>query len=238
MTEDLPGYIAIVFIATTILSLLIVFWVIRSSEGTPNKKSIKILAGLIGWLGLQGLLSINGIYSQHTNLIPPRIFLFGVLPIVFLGFWLMSSSSGKKFSDSLSLKKLAYLNLVRIPVELVLLWLFLHGSIPKILTFEGWNFDIVMGLTAPFIIYYGFAKGKLSRTAILLWNSIGLVLLLFVFALAVLSAPFPLQQLAFDQPNTGLLHFPFSWLPTFVAPAVILGHLVSIRQLMKKEKAI
>jgi hypothetical protein len=49
------------------------------------------------------------------------------------------------------------------------------------------------------------------------------------------STPSPLQKIAFDQPNIAILNFPFSWLPTFIVPIVLLGHLVSIRQLLKEK---
>lgn len=235
MIEKLPLHISIVFIITTLLTLLICYWVIKSSnDKAASNSSIKILLALFGWLALQGLISIKNIYSNDNSL-PPKILLFGVIPFLILGIYLFTSNKGKKFIDSLSLEKLTYLNLVRIPVEFVLLWLFLSKAIPQILTFEGWNFDIAMGLTAPFIIYFGYRKRKLSKNLIVIWNIIGILMLGFIFLLAVLSAPYVLQQLAFDQPNIGLLHFPFTWLPTFIVPIVILGHFISIRQLIKKD---
>ena len=51
---------------------------------------------------------------------------------------------------------------------------------------------------------------------------------------ALLSTPTPIQKFAFDQPNIAILNFPFSWLPTFIVPIVLFGHLASIRQLFKQ----
>lgn len=237
MIDSLPTYIPIVFIITTVITLLIFYWVIRSSEKDVGLKySGKIVVTLIIWINLQGVISITDVYNLDTNFLPPKIFLFGVLPTILVILYLFISKTGHRFIDRLELEKLTYLNLVRIPVEYVLFWLFLNGAIPQILTFEGWNFDIIMGITAPVIIYYGFMKKSLSKQLILLWNIIGFLLLIFVFGMAFLSAPFPLQQLAFDQPNIGLLHFPYVLLPTFIVPVVILGHLISIRQLVQKIK--
>jgi hypothetical protein len=126
--------------------------------------------------------------------------------------------------------------MVRIPVELVLLWLSLHKAIPQLMTFEGRNFDIISGITAPFIAYLGFTKTILNRRIILIWNFICLALLANIVVNALLSAPFPFQQFAFDQPNIAILYFPFSWLPTFIVPVILLGHLVSLRQLLKQDK--
>jgi hypothetical protein len=70
---------------------------------------------------------------------------------------------------------------------------------------------------------------------ILVWNFICLALLANIVINALLSTPFPFQQFAFDQPNIAILYFPFNWLPTFIVPVVLFGHLLSIRRLMKRE---
>lgn len=100
------------------------------------------------------------------------------------------------------------------------------------MTFEGRNFDIVAGLTAPIMAYYGYTRKALNRKIILIWNFICLGSLLNIVINAVLSAPFPFQQFAFDQPNVGVLYFPFVWLPCFIVPVVLLSHLVAIRKII------
>jgi hypothetical protein len=102
------------------------------------------------------------------------------------------------------------------------------------MTFEGRNFDIISGLTAPFIAWWGYTKLKFNKNILLLWNFVCLGLLLNIVINAVLSAPLPFQQFAFDQPNVTILHFPFVWLPGLIVPAVLLSHLICIRQLLKR----
>jgi hypothetical protein len=131
------------------------------------------------------------------------------------------------------LKEITYLNIIRIPVELVLVMLYMHHAIPRLMTFEGRNFDIISGITAPFIAYFGVTKKRLGYPFILVWNFICLGLLLNIVVNALLSAPFPYQKFAFDQPNIAIINFPFSWLPTFIVPVVLLGHLASIRIILK-----
>lgn len=195
--------------------------------------SVKIFAGLTTWLIIQALLTLAGIYSTNTNSLPPKIVLFGILPAVVTIAILFSTSRGKQFIDSLPLKHLTYLNVVRIPVELLLFWLYLNKAVPQLMTFEGCNFDILAGVTAPLVAYFGFTKQKISRTFLLIWNLVCLGLLVNIVVIAFLSAPSLLQQFAFDQPNLAISRFPFSWLPTFIVPVVLFGHLVSIRQLLK-----
>jgi hypothetical protein len=160
-----------------------------------------------------------------------------VVPAFLLILILFLTHSGRRFIDSLSMKILTQLHVVRIFVELVLWWLFLYKYIPQLMTFEGRNFDILAGLTAPFITYYGFVRRKLGNTFKLVWNIICLLLLINIVVNAVLSAPFAFQQFAFDQPNVAVLYFPFVWLPCFIVPVVLFSHLVLIRRLLKNENS-
>ena len=104
------------------------------------------------------------------------------------------------------------------------------------MTFEGRNLDILSGLTAPLIYYFGYVKKQLPKSVLLGWNILCLGLLINIVRLAILSAPFPFQTLAFDQPNIAILYFPFVWLPCCVVPLVLLSHLATIRKLLVPEK--
>ncbi len=236
MLENLPIYIPIIFGLTTLFTLYMFFRVIKTSNSEATRNgATKITIGLTIWLVIQSVLTLQNFYSSNTTLLPPRIFVFGVLPTFITILFLFISKKGLHFIDSLSLKNYTYLNLVRIPVEFVLWWLFLNKCVPELMTFEGRNYDIIAGITAPFIAYYGFTKAKLSNPIILVWNFICLGLLINIGVHGFLSAPSPLQKLAFNQPNIALLYFPFSWLVSFVVPIVLFGHLTAIRQLLKRK---
>jgi hypothetical protein len=235
MIDNLPLFISITFVITTLVTLAFFYWTIYSSSvETTRKKANIILFGLIIWLLIQAVLSFNNFYDSNVNLFPPKIGLFGVLPLLITIVLLFVTKKGREFIDSLPLINTTYLNVVRIPVEIVLFWLYLNKAVPELMTFTGRNFDIIAGFTAPFIAYYGFKKGTLNRKFILFWNLICLGLLLNIVVIAILSIPSPMQKFGFDQPNIAVLNFPFSWLPTFIVPIVFFGHLVSIRQLLKK----
>ena len=236
MIQNLPTYIVISFILTTVVTLILFFGIIKNSNSEKMKKKSKpILFGLIIWLIAQMALTLNHIYSENLSAFPPKLFLLGILPPLLLIILLFLTKRGREFIDSLPLKNITYLNTIRIPVELVLYWLFIQKAIPELMTFEGRNFDILSGISAPIVAYLVFTKKTLSHNFLLIWNFICLGLLINIVTNALLSAPFPIQKLAFEQPNIAILHFPFSWLPTFVVPVVLFGHLVSIRQLIIKK---
>jgi hypothetical protein len=100
------------------------------------------------------------------------------------------------------------------------------------MTFEGGNLDILSGLSAPFIFYFGYVRPVISRKWLLAWNIACLLLLVNIVSRAVLSAPFVFQRFGFGQPNVALFYFPFSWLPGFVVPAVLLAQLMNLRKLI------
>lgn len=239
MIDNLPIYILLTFGLTTIATLLLFIWTIRNSNSElTRKKATPIFIGLTIWLTIQMVLTLKNSYNSDTNTFPPKIILTGILPTILTIILLFITSKGRQFIDSLPLKNLTHLNIVRIPVEITLFWLFLNKAIPELMTFEGRNFDILAGISAPIIAYFGLTKTKLSRKTILMWNFICLGLLVNIAVNAVFSAPSPIQKFAFDQPNIAILNFPFSWLPTFIVPIVLFGHLISIRQLLTHKTEI
>lgn len=99
------------------------------------------------------------------------------------------------------------------------------------MTFKGWNFDILIGLSALAILFYQFiSKRKIKPQFFLIWNITGIVFLSIIVTLAILSAPLPVQQFAFDQPNIAVLEFPYCWLPTCVVPIVLISHILLLKK--------
>lgn len=221
MISELPLHVSITFLAAVGVSYLLFF------KASNNNKAVRWISLL--WLVTVGLLAIYGFFLV-TDTIPPRMPLL-LLPVVILMGILFSTSGGRSFIDSLDMKLMTWISVVRIPVELCLYWLFLAGEVPEIMTFTGRNWDILAGVTAPLVGYLYFYKKTLSNQLFMLWNVIGLLLLLNIIVHAVLSVPSPIQQFGFDQPNIGILQYPFVWLPSYVAPLVLFSHLVIIRRL-------
>ena len=231
MLPNLPIQTSAIFIFCTVTTLLLFYWVLKNSTVKPSLRN-SVMLGLTAWLVLQGLVAKSGFYAENLDILPPRFALaFG--PPFILMIILFSTKKGRAFMDSLPLYQITWLNVVRIPVEIGLFWLAAGKAIPELMTFAGRNFDIIAGITAPFIAYFGIKKGKIGRTGLLIWNVAMLALLVNIIVNALLSAPTPLQQFALDTPNYGVLFFPYNWLPAFIVPIVFFGHLVSIRLLIK-----
>ncbi len=223
--EQIPNYLNIFFGLTTLFTIGIFYWAANQSKFT--------LIILLSWMILQFIIGTTGFYTI-TEGIPPRFLLLVLPPFIFIGV-LFSTTNGRLFIDGLNLRILTMLHIVRIPVELVLYGLYVYKAVPELMTFEGRNYDIVSGLTAPIIYYLGFVKKQFNTRLLLIWNFICLGLLFNIVVHAVLSAPFSFQQLAFDQPNIAVLHAPFNGLPSCVVPLVLLSHLAAIRQLLRSK---
>jgi hypothetical protein len=226
---ETPLYVVVLFIATTLLTLGLLY---RAFAKISMSIAQKALWGSLAWLGLQGVVFATGFYLK-TDTVPPRFALAVVPTFIAIAYFLTKKSSANVL-NKLSLRDLTLLHVCRIPVEIGLLWLYQSQQIPQIMTFEGRNFDMFSGLTALPMAWYAFQNNSIKRTPLLIWNIVCLALVCIIVVIALLSAPTPFQQFGFEQPNVGVLKFPFGWLPSFIVPVVVFCHLVSIRQLLRK----
>lgn len=191
--------------------------------GSGNTR--KVLFVFIPWSLLCGVLSYTGFF-RDTDAMPPR-FLLVLLPAILIVIILYRSL------DTSRIRPLALLalHIVRIPVELVLYRLYLAGKIPQQMTFEGWNFDILSGITAlVLLLYFLLRKQQPGGVLFRLWNLAGIILLAIIVITAILSSPLPVQVFAFDQSNRAILEFPYTLLPAVVVPMVLLSHLLSLKK--------
>jgi|SRR5579863_1741472 len=222
--ENLSLFTSIIFILTTALSIAVFHKALgKSSSG------FRII---FIWTLLQGVLALTGFYLNTHNFPPPILLL--LFPPVLMIVILFITTAGRRLIDQLMPQNLTRFHIVRIPVEVVLYLLYMDHQVPEIMTFAGGNYDIISGITAPFIYYYGYIRKSFGRVVLLCWNFISLGLLLNIVARAVLSAQSPFQKLAFDQPNIAIVHFPYIWLPSVIVPLVLFSHLVCIRSLFRK----
>lgn len=224
--KQLPFYIPAVFILAAIFTIYIFY--------TASQRNRNLLLVIFIWLVVQSVLALSGFFAVTTSL-PPHFLLLMVVPAAALVF-IFSTAKGRTLTEGFNVQQLTLLHSVRVVIELVLFWLFLNRQMPKLMTFEGRNFDLFSGLSAPLVYYFGFVKNKMGVKTILLWNIVCLFILLFTVGNAVLSAPTPFQRFGFEQPTVAVLYYPFVWLPGLIVPVVVFSHLAAIRILLKKRK--
>ena len=123
-----------------------------------------------------------------------------------------------RFFSALDIGTLTLFHLIRIPVELVLFWLSLQQLVPKAMTLEGVNFDILIGMSAPFIYYFGFVRKTMSPKLIIAWNWIGIALLSVPVSIVAYSAIMAAASPDLSHPPMAILRFPGTLLPGFIVP--------------------
>ena len=231
MTETVPGYVSIVFILTALLTVgIFIFAIVRAGL---DSLAAKLLLGFVAiWMIVQSIAALSGFFQQF-DAVPPRTFAFGPMPFFALtiGYLIFARS----FLSSLPLKLLTLVHVIRIPIEFCLLWLYQNGQVPVEMTFEGRNFDILSGITAPIVYFLAFRNGSTNRTLLLVWNILALALLTNIVTIAVLALPSPFQMVGLDQPNIGVTYFPFVWLPSVIVPIVFFAHVAAIWKLVSPQ---
>jgi hypothetical protein len=218
--SHLPLPIIVFFLLTVLLAVLLFSKAVRGSKAA--------IVGSLAWMCVQSAAALSGFYLV-TNTPRPRFMLVVAPPILFI-VGLFLTAAGRRFLDGMDMKWCVLLHTIRIFVEVNLYWLFLFKQVPALMTFEAGNLDILVGISAP-IIWWAYSRGHIGRSGLLIWNSVCLLSVLNAFGRAMLSAPFPFQRFAFDQPTVAILSFPFVLLPAFIVPAAILCHLALFRKL-------
>lgn len=213
----------IIFLLVTLAALVFFYY------GTGRDKRVLWLSFL--WIIISGALAYSGFYA-NTAVRPPG---FLMVPVIATGLsiYFYKITRGREINTTL----LIAVHTLRIPVELTLYKLFLQKQVPVLMTFEGWNFDILMGISAVFLLCYIMLSKRPTGTRFLIaWNVIGIIFLTIIVTIAVLSFPLPTQQLAFDQPNVALMKFPFVYLPAYVVPVVYLSHILTIKAVKRNSR--
>lgn len=229
--------ILFVFVAAgfVVLSLFIAYIALQQLQISAERAKLSVqqqrkmlsrsLGVLIIWFFLIAFLSLSGImqrYAWHSANI-----MLVLMPPVLAVFMIAFSRRGGILLKHIPLSGLTYLQSFRVVVEVLMWMLFLNEQLPVHMTFEGRNYDILAGLTAP-VVALTLSKNKI---VMIFWNLFSLALLLNIFITGILSAPTPFQQF-FAEPGTAILmKFPFVLLPAFLVPIALLLHLLSLRKL-------
>lgn len=237
MKADFPTPATILFfLATAFLVIITVLGLLRVLTKVGSKKTTTtvslVVVAILGWLALLSVLSLEGFFLDFMA-IPPRVLLSVMVCFVVI----IVLATNKKFGKLLMEFPVTWLivpQVFRIVIEIVLWMLHKNGNTPVQMSFEGLNFDILAGISAPVIAYLAFGQGRKNYGLALAWNFISMALLTNILIIATLSMPL---IGAFDEPNTFVAYFPYILLPGFVAPFAMMLHVLSIKQLLRLRKS-
>ncbi len=198
----------------------------------PRRAAAGVAAGLVAWLLYAGLLGSLGV-TGNPALRPPGIAYILGPAVLFVVLAVARSPGGAHVALAVPLPVLLGMQGFRVGVELFLHQLWIDGLAPAMLTFEGANPDVLIGLSAPLAAWLS-TKGRRGLRLALLWNVLGLLSLANVAVRSALTAPGPLNLLHAEVPNLVVGTFPFMFIPAFFAPLAVVLHVLAFRSLRRK----
>lgn len=222
MVPNLPLYLSISFI---ILTVYVVFMFVKS-----NKLTKTTLAIVFVWSVLISVLSYIGMYHYQEEDTVSR-FGFILIPTTIFIIYLLRN---KIFYKERDIRWSTALHIVRFPIELLLFQLAIKEWIPMEMTYKGWNFDIIPGVTAIVLVIWMNYK-TINKKFLIGWNIIGLCLVLFILTNGVLSQEMLYQKFGYSIPNKGIAYFPIILLAGVIVPIVIYTHISDIILLVKRK---
>ena len=166
--------------------------------------------------------------SRDWTALPPR---WPLLPLTALGTFVLlgQTLTFRRLLAELPPWQPVALQTFRVGVELAFWRLHMEGLAPVQVTFEGRNFDGLVGLTAP-MVAAGIASGWFGPRMTIAWNLFGLAMLVNAIGTVATSTPGPLHLNWPGEPFTAIATWPVIWIPALLAPIGIFLHVVSIRQ--------
>lgn len=230
------GTTAIGFVLLTALFYGLVLRHLRAAlikTGWTDEKQKKIRTAafmtIMIWSILVAAVALTGLAGRF------ELFPLNIAPMLFIPLagilWITCSARTKEILKHVPIRVLTSLQVFRVFVEILLWMLFLQNLLPEQMTFEGRNFDILAGVTAPLVAYFLSENKKLM----IVWNLLSLALLINIVTIAILSMPSPFRVFFNEPGNTIVTTFPFIFLPTFLVPLAYALHFLSLRKLLMKE---
>ena len=184
---------------------------------------------LIAWLLGLGLLAGAGVFLRAGR-VPPYFAAVGLLSSA-AGVAFVCSRAGTAVLGRTPAAWLVGLQSFRVVVEIILWALATQQRLSPLLTFEGRNVDILVGLSALPVAWLCFVRRVWPPGVALAWNVAGIAILANIVMHALLSAPTPFQALWTEPPTTIITTLPYIWLPGFLVPLALSLHVASLRTL-------
>src|SRR3954470_9455480 len=149
-------------------------------------RTIRAAAGIAIWLAAMAVAALSGWLGRFDLRPPPMVIWFASMVVMTLA--LAWSPFGRRFADKLPFVALIGFQAFRLPLELVMHRAVAAGIMPNVMSYTGYNFDIVTGATALPLALYAWRR-TVPRWLIALWNVTGQILLFVVAAVALAASP-------------------------------------------------
>jgi len=189
-----------------------------------------LVTGLAAWQIYVWGMASSGFFRNFE--FPPRFFLFMILPLFIFTAFFAYSHRNSQWLQNIPASWLIYFQSFRIVVETIFVVTVAQGFLPTIVTIEGYNYDMIFGISAPILAYLAFHKKPYRLQLLLWWNYLGLTVLASVIFLFISSiylpeiygSTTPIIPIEFGS-------YPYVLVPGFLMPLAVFVHALSISQL-------
>jgi hypothetical protein len=213
------------------LSALFVFavWTIESDSAPDVRRRRTFLSalGMALWLAGVVALALSGLLGRFDLRPPPMAVWFALTLLVPLAVAL--SPFGRRLALALPFTALVGFQAFRLPLELLMHQAAEDGNMPWVMSYSGYNFDIVTGATA-LVLGVALSRANVPRAVIAAWNVLGLVLLAVIGSVAFAASPI-FQAFGPENVNTWVTKSPYSTMSIMVG-AALFGHVLVFRKLL------
>ncbi|WP_271670608.1 MFS transporter [Bradyrhizobium sp. CCBAU 51627] len=211
---------------------------LERSSLTPKQRQATWLSIMIPftlWATLAWTAAIDGAFRAGASplpLLPAAI----LLPVIVGAPVLLLSKRIGRLLDAMPATWLIALQLYRVfGSQWLAYWL--GGTLPGLWALPAGTGDVLTGLfavPAAIALASGTAEG---RRAAMLWNVFGLADFAVAITLGMIMSPGPFQLIVPQGASVAIDSFPNVLTPAFVVPSSILLHVLSLRQLFRRNEA-
>lgn len=225
------GYILLT-VTTVCFLLAIGVHAIQKTVAQPNKTITKFISVMLLWqVYIFGVAQTDMLYDFSF---PPKFALFFIVPSFLFTALFLIISTKKSWIAAIPIHWILLFQSVRIIVETLFLFSVSAGILNEEVTFDGYNFDMIIGLTAPFVALAYYKKWVVERFVIA-WNCIGILVLasvIFVFMSSIYNPQlFGATEVLLP---TAAAKYPYVLVAGFLMPVAVFLHFLSIVQLKRK----
>lgn len=224
------GFIGLTVVCLALLAKLLFDATDKSKIETSKKNRIKLVVfgSFILWALFVSIWSVSG-KMEDFKMFPLNMAPVLIVPMIGILYFTFAKST-QPIIANLSQTNIIALQSFRVAVEILLWRLFVLNEMPVQMSFEGKNWDVLSGLTA-ILVAFLVSKNKVRKNILVIWNLLGLALLINIVTIAILSMPTSFRLFMNEPANTIVTQFPISLLPGFLVPLAYGLHFLSLRNL-------
>lgn len=196
-----------------------------------RRLSIGAAALLVAWLVAMSLLAAVGFFNDFLTRFPPP-FALALLPPWLTIIACVAVPVLRTYLVATPLAWLIGYQTFRVGIEYILWALHHQGVMPRAMTLEGQNIDLLVGITAPVIALLVARPRTWTPLLALVWNAASLLILFNTIRVAFQSVPGAFYDPTMQPANTIVSQPPFIWLPAFIVPVAVLGHAIALAKVI------